>query len=67
MITVGGSNNIGTRLYRSQGDRRKAVAQLKKDGFNYFIGFNDEHPTHKAGLTFGKAQWASLIAYERDI
>lgn len=65
MIKVGDGKSC--RLYRSTGDRRRAVAILKKEGFNYFTGFRDTHPTHPAGLSFGKVEWASLFPYEKDI
>ena len=43
------------------------MAHLKKDGYNYFTGFRDTHPTHPAGLSYAKVEWASLFPYERDI
>jgi hypothetical protein len=67
MIQVVGSDSGGIRLYRTRGDRRKAVAQLKKLGCNYFVGFKDVHPTHGHGLSFGKEDWPGLFPYERDI
>ena len=57
----------GCRLYRSAGDRRRAVALLKKDGFNCFIGFTDCHPSHSAGLSYSKVEWANLFPFERNI
>lgn len=67
MIVVGEGNIGGCRLYRNTGDRRRAVAFLKRQGYNYFVGFRDAHPTHPAGLSYGHAEWAGLIPYERDI
>jgi hypothetical protein len=63
MIKVG----EGFRLYRNTGDRRRAVAYLKKKGFNYFVGYKDTHSTHPAGLSFGQADWVGLYPYERDV
>lgn len=57
----------GFRLYRNTGDRRRAVAFLKKLGFNYFIGYRDFNSSHPAGLSFGHANWVGLFPYERDI
>lgn len=57
----------GFRLYRNTGDRRRAVAYLKKKGHNYFIGFRDANPTHPAGLSYGHADWVGLFPYERDV
>jgi hypothetical protein len=68
MIQIGKeNNNLGCRLYKNPGDRRRGVAHLKRLGYNYFTGFKDTHPTHPAGLSYGKVEWASLISYERDI
>jgi hypothetical protein len=67
MIRVGEAKAIGCRLYRNPGDRRRAVAQLKQEGYNYFTGFRDTHVTHPVGLSFGKAEWCSLFPYEKDI
>jgi hypothetical protein len=67
MIQVGPVNEGGIRLYESKGDRRKAVAQLKKLGYNYFTGYRDTNPKCPHGLSYGKAEWANLIPYEVDV
>lgn len=69
MILVGENKSkpLGCRLYKSVGDRRRAVAQFKKKGYNYFTGFKDSHPTHKAGLSYGKVEWVGLFVHEVGI
>lgn len=57
----------GLRLYRSVDDRRRAVAQFKKLGCNYFVGFRDTNKTHPVGLSYGVADWAGMFPYEKDI
>ena len=66
-VSAGKVTDGGCRLYRSPGDRRRAVAQLKRKGLNYFVGFLDSNPSHPAGLSYGFAEWASLFPYEKDI
>jgi len=45
------------RLYRSSKDRKLAVKQLIKSGYNYFVGYGDSNSTHPHGLSFGKVEW----------
>jgi len=49
----------GFRLYKSPGDRRRAVAMLIKRGFNYFEGFRDADKDYPYGLDFAVAKWVS--------
>lgn len=61
----------GFRLYKSPGDRRRAVAMLVKRGFNYFVGYRDADKDCPYGLDFAVAEWVSEAKprhiYKRDI
>lgn len=57
----------GLRLYKSAGARRSAVTQLRKFGYNYFVGFRDIDKIHPAGLSYGISEVYPLNPYYRDI
>lgn len=57
----------GVRLYRSRGDRRRAVTHMKRRGQNYFVGFTDANKEYPCGLSYGKADWAGLFPYVKDV
>lgn len=57
-----GLSGGGVRIYRTRGDRARAVAVLAKRGFNYFVGFLD---VQGQGLSFGKAEWVTGGYYRK--
>lgn len=67
MVKTTEGNDGGIRLYRNTTDRRRAMALLKKEGYNYFVGFLDTNPIHSAGLSYGRANWVGLFPYEQDV
>lgn len=46
---------LGIRGYASDGDRNRAIAMLRKCGFNHFVCFRDVRSAF--ALTIGYAQW----------
>lgn len=46
---------LGVRGYASVGDRRRAIAMLRKRGFNYFVIFRDVRSEY--ALQIGSADW----------
>lgn len=59
----------GFRVYRTVGDRKRAVKQLAKRGFNYFVGYIEAGvPGHRVGLSYGNAAWVAPGGlYAKDI
>ena len=51
----------GIRVYRTQGDRRRAAKLMK---WNYAVGYKD---TQGFGLSFGHAEWAVGRKYRKDV
>lgn len=52
-----GELRSGNRVYSTPGDRRRAIAGLRREGFNHFTCYAD-----KAGpvaLMFGRADWVT--------
>jgi len=65
MITVG---RIGIRLYKTAGDRRRAVTQMVRHGkYDYFTGYRDANSTHPAGLSFGNKTWMKGTTLTKDV
>jgi hypothetical protein len=56
---------IQCRLYRNPGDRRRAIANLKRIGYNYFVGYDNHNVKNPLGLSFGHAEWAGLFPFEK--
>jgi len=58
-LGVGKMIAIGTlglvRGYKTVGDRKRAVAMLRKYGYNYFVSFADA--ACSVALLYDKAQW----------
>lgn len=52
------------RGYRTQGDRSRAIYQLRKRGWNYFVGFKDVQSDY--ALNYGQAEWAKDRVYRKD-
>lgn len=52
------------RGYETEGDRRKGVRMLLKQGFNYFVGFKDV--SSNFALQYGKATWETGLPYFLD-
>lgn len=47
----------GFRVYHTRADRKRAIAQLKLRGFNYFYSHADlVDPDSSFGLSFGKCE-----------
>jgi hypothetical protein len=66
MVKTTEGNDGGIRLYRNTIDRRRAMALLKKEGYNYFVGFTDANSIH-VGLSYGRMNWVGLFPYEQDL
>jgi hypothetical protein len=49
----------GFRVYRTPGDRKRAIAMLRRAGCNYFVCYRD---VAGLGLSFGVAEW---VTHER--
>ena len=49
------TKSTGFRGYTTRGNRNRAVAQLKRQGYNYFVFFKDVNA--EFALNFGKADW----------
>lgn len=64
-----GENNHGSgiRLYRTKRNRKIAVGALRRKGRNYFVGFVDANENYQFGLSYGKADWAGLFPYIKDV
>ena len=67
MKLVGETKKSGVRLYRSRGDRKRAVTHLRRLGRNYFVGFVDSDQDCPHGLTYGWADWVGLFPYVKDV
>jgi hypothetical protein len=46
---------LGIRGYKTKGDQYRAIAMLRKQGFNYFICFKDRQSDY--ALQIGHADW----------
>ena len=45
------------RGYSNAGDRKRAIAQLRKRGFNYFVCFREKTSDH--ALQFSVCEWVT--------
>lgn len=61
---VGGQMKGAPRIYRNPKARNNAVAQLARQGYNYFMGYRD---TNGHGLSYGYAGWAWPTGYYKDV
>ena len=59
--------SIGCRIYNNITDRRRAISNLKRIGYNYFVGYLNNDKRRPAGLSFGYAEWAGLFPFEKDV
>ena len=55
-----------TRGYRTAADRRRAIAQLKRQGFDHFVEYRDTHGPFKKPDELRKVEGVGNGLWERN-
>lgn len=65
------NGKLHTRAYRTAGDRKRAIAMLRKHGFNYFVCYLEacaraRNANQQMALQVGVADWVKPGGYYVD-